>query len=62
MNVYNGAQNGFGTFRGTGDALTLVPAGMLTVETPVPERPLTLHVRSVEVTSVTGLLFGGIRM
>lgn len=35
---------------------------MDTVETPVPVRPLTLQVRSFEVTSVTGLLLGGIRM
>lgn len=41
---------------------TLEPAGMDTVETPVPVRPLTLQVRSFEVTSVTGLLLGGIRM
>lgn len=39
----------------------LAPAGMETVETPAPERPLTLQVKSLEVTSVTGLLLGGMR-
>lgn len=41
---------------------TLAPAGMERVWTLAPERPFTLQVRSVEVTSVTGLLFGGTRM
>lgn len=40
---------------------TLAPAGIVAVLTPAPERPLTLQVRSVEVTSVTGLLLGGTR-
>ena len=40
----------------------LAPAGMERVETPAPVRPLTLQVKSVEVTSVTGLLLGGIRI
>lgn len=35
---------------------------MDTVDTPAPERPLTLQVRSVLVTSVTGLLLGAMRM
>lgn len=39
-----------------------VPAAMLTVDTELPEVPPTLQVRSVEVTSVTGLLLGGIRI
>lgn len=42
--------------------LTFVPAGMERVSTFAPERPLTLQVRSVEVTSVTGLLLGGTRI
>ena len=41
---------------------TFVPAGIVTVLTLAPDRPLTLHVKSVEVTSVTGLLLGGTRI
>ena len=41
---------------------TLVPAGIDTVLTPAPERPLTLQVISGDVTSVTGLLLGGTRI
>ena len=40
---------------------TFVPAGMETVWTLAPERPFTLQVMSFDVTSVTGLLFGGTR-
>lgn len=40
----------------------LVPAAIVVVATLVPVSPLTLQVRSVEVTSVTGLLLGGTRM
>lgn len=39
-----------------------VPAAMVAVATPAPESPFTLQVRSVDVTSVTGLLLGGTRM
>lgn len=37
------------------------PEGMVTVPVALPARPLTLHVMSFELTSVTGLLLGGKR-
>lgn len=42
--------------------LTVAPDGIDTVEVLLPERPFTLQVIAVLVTSVTGLLFGGMRM
>ena len=39
--------------------LTVAPAGMAAVLTLAPLKPFTLHVRSLDVTSVTGLLLGG---
>lgn len=41
--------------------MMLAPEGMVTVPVALPARPLTLHVKSFEVTSVTGLLLGGKR-
>lgn len=40
----------------------VLPGAMVAVATPLPERPLTLQVKSLEVTSVTGLLLGGTRI
>ncbi len=45
-----------------GTDVTVVPAAMEAVLTAAPERPFTLQVMSLELTSVTGLLLGGIRM
>ena len=47
--------------RGGKTYVMVAPDGMEAVPVVLPVRPLTLQVRSLDVTSVTGLLLGGMR-